>query len=1280
MNTPYSIINYSSQFTKRARCTLTTVVLVMLTASPTYAAVSQTPLFLGGGDIPGNLTLVPSVEWPTINSVASLGNYDVTQTYSGYFDAAKCYSYSYSNTEADRHFFPVSWTLTHQCAGQWSGNFMNWAATQTIDPFRSVLTGGLRVRDTVSETWLEKARHSGQGGSGIYPNRRLPASGNFSTSVAGATPLSANWIRMRIQGLGNKMRFRQQNDNTGKNVTPYNPAVAVVNSRAYEVSVRVKVCVTGLLEANCRRYSGAYKPEGLLQRNADEIRYGVFGYLLDSDRERDGGVLRARQTFIGETKIVPGVGKVPNPNAEWDPVSGVLIRNPVPADASATASSIGSSILDSGVINYLNKFGQMTSSNHKSIDPNSELYYTALRYLKNQGNVPEYSNLPGNTGVDPATAADGFPIITNWDDPIQYACQKNVLLGIGDVNTHRDKNLPSSSSISTVDEPPKPTLVSLDTSIDVVTETARVAALEGITINTPFTGRQNSAFMAGLAWHANTQDIRADLPGTQTASTHWVDVLEGQVLRPPTHNQYYLTAKYGGFRVPENFNPATTGPLDLDWWHNNGDTLTSVGSSTGGVSFPRPDNYYLAGGASQMVASLTDAFSRIAAELRSSATSVAANSTRLGADTAVFQAAFDSTKWSGDLQAFRINPDGTIDLTAKWSAAVKLDALSPTDIGNRNILTISPPTSSGGGSFVSTNGANFRWATLTTSQQDALRQDPLGGPILSSTTGQERTDYLRGSRIQELPSGVYRERDSRLGDVVNSDPQFIHQQDFGYALLDQSTAFAGLGTGTAYIAFRQSAAYQSRKPMVVLSANDGMMHGIDATLGGSGGDELFAFVPDAAIEDLFELTVPGYSHRFFVDGSPRISEVWTGSAWRTIVAGTTGAGGRSVFALDITDPSGMTSSKVLWEFNHPDMGLTIGQVAIAPLPNGQFGVIVTSGYDTGNADGKIWILNPNDGSIIKTITVKNSGDLGPPLVVDLNNDRVADRIYTGDTNGNLWRFDLVGTNTNNWRPPAALRSGVNALPLYIARDGSGTRRPITAPLASAFNENGLHSIFFGTGAFYRVNDNVVLTPPDIDAFYSIIDQGVQISGRSDLRQQFILAEVTVNGTRVRGVSDEDLTATDSGWFIDLLWASTYGGPGAVGERVVSRAIVRGERVIFATLIPSADPCAFGGDSWLMELNAFDGGRLDYAVFDTNGDGVFDDNDWIDITLANGTVVRVPPSAIAPEVNIIKTPAVLTGIGPNDDEVKIVSGSGGQLIRISERGSTGLGRLSWRQLR
>ncbi|HEX7060842.1 MAG TPA: PilC/PilY family type IV pilus protein [Woeseiaceae bacterium] len=694
-----------------------------------------------------------------------------------------------------------------------------------------------------------------------------------------------------------------------------------------------------------------------------------------------------------------------------------------------------------------------------------------------------------------------------------------------------------------------------------------------------------------------------------------------------------------------------------DLWHA---TINSRGAM---LSARRP---------SEISEKFSQVLSNIADRVASSA-AVAANSTRLDSDTAVFQASFDSTNWSGELRAFRINSDGTIDFTPAWNAADELDALTNTEIGLRKIFTAAPPVAVGDGSSVSKTGADFEWTDLTTAQQDYLRDDPNSTTLLSATVGQERLAWIRGSRLQEGPSGSYRRRDSRLGDIVNSDPQFAHQQDFGYFLLDQSEAFEGTGVGAAYRTYRQSTVYQTKPPMVVVGANDGMLHGFDASLGSGGGQELFAFVPNAVIQNLYELAEPAYSHRFYVDSSPRVADALVDGSWKTIVVGATGAGGKSVFALDITDPTNITSNDVLWEFEHTDMGYTIGQPAVAPLPNGKFGVIVTSGYDTGVADGKIWILDTADGSIIKTIVATNSGDLGAPLVTDLNGDRVADRIYVGDTKGNLWRFDLKTSNTNQWGLPQSLKG-----PLFVATDANGTRQAITAPLSSAFNEDGLHTIFFGTGSYYRVGDNMVPADPDVDTFYGIIDQGTAVS-RGDLLGQSIITQVAVNGTMTRAVTANDMQSGHDGWYLDLAWSSTYGGPGPQGERVVSRATVRGDRVIFATLIPNPDACAFGGESWLMELNTFTGGRLEYAVFDLDDDGLFDDSDWITVT-ENGETVRVPPSGIAPDINIVKTPAIIAGVGANQDEVKIMSGSSGELIRISERGDVGLGRQSWRQLR
>src|SRR5690606_28692541 len=123
-----------------------------------------------------------SVEYPTVLSIANTGNYSSAKTYLGYFDSAKGYVYDGQN----EWFVPDGAASTRKCGGpkQWSGNFLNWAATPTIDPFRSALTGGYRYRDEVGLTVLEKARHTGQSEAGNRTsNNNVP-----KAEITGATP------------------------------------------------------------------------------------------------------------------------------------------------------------------------------------------------------------------------------------------------------------------------------------------------------------------------------------------------------------------------------------------------------------------------------------------------------------------------------------------------------------------------------------------------------------------------------------------------------------------------------------------------------------------------------------------------------------------------------------------------------------------------------------------------------------------------------------------------------------------------------------------------------------------------------------------------------------------------------------------------------------------------------------------------------------------------------------------------------------------------------------
>jgi len=1171
-----------------------------LGASQATADVSQTPLLLGGGNVPGNLALVPSVEFPTVISVANIdGTYNNTKTYTGYFDSNKCYDYvsedlshpffgNIKAAEGAGYFTPTSETsaLARNCSagvGKWSGNYLNWATTQTIDPFRKALTGGYRAIDTNSKTVLEKATRSGR--SSYFDDRTID--GDIAEK---ATPFGNVQV---VSSLNAGTNFQK---NKAVRFT-YNSG-GTTHNKFY--TVRVEVCVKGLLESNCTKYNeNLWKPEGLLQQYSRDIRYSVFSYVNEDGNTRNGGVLRVPQGYVGQTKRIPGTpNDLENELKEWSPDTGIIYPNPH-----------GETIGNSGTINYINKFGELSNS-HKSNDPVSELYYTALRYFRKLSNVEAYSNTTNDSQLD------NFPIIENWTDPIQYSCQKNVILGIGDVNTHYDHDLPEPDDSLSKSEIQK--------------WTNKVLSLENITDKTAtsvFNGNGNSAYIAGLAYYSNTTDLRDDRGGKQTISTHWVDVREGRVLKAKSQNQYWLAAKYGGFQVPDDYEFGDA--IDQAWWWTNGETLTT--------NDKRPDNFYVASDATRMVESLKTAFAKIANDVRSTTAALSTNSTKLETDTVVFQSMLDSSDWSGDLLAKAVASDGSVSETPTWKAADKLDALTNAEMSDRSIFTSLPPTAdTTSGALISTTGRTFSWDQLSSAQQDALRTTA-GGTLTTEEVGQNRLAFIRGVRSLErtdaAPNNPFRQRGSRLGDIANSDPQYIHKQNFGYSQLPETAGFTAAAK-SAYTTFRASSSYQNRPPLVVVGANDGMLHGFNASLGTNGGKELFAYVPNDLIDELYELTDPTYSHRYYVDGTPRIGDAWVGNAWKTLVIGSSGAGGRSIFALDISNPESMSSSSVLWEFTHPEMGYSLGRPSLVPLYNGKFGVVVTSGYDrpTSTTSGYVWLLDAADGSVLKRFELPNSGDLGSPLVVDLDNDRVADRIYVADTNGNVWRLDTNSTSIGNWDAPSSLKAGGSITPLFIAKDSSGARQPITAPLDAAYTKDRKIMLVFGTGSFYQTTDNEIPESPQVQSFYGIIDSGTPIDGRSDLLEQEILKEVTGTELNGRAISQNTLEDRHLGWYLDLQWKESKSGPGPQGERVISQAQLGGNRVTFSTLIPSADPCDAGGTSWIMSLDLATGSRLVYSYFDYNGDGKIDENDYIE--LDDGT--KVPVSGVAdPDEGAVK---------------------------------------------
>lgn len=670
---------------------------------------------------------------------------------------------------------------------------------------------------------------------------------------------------------------------------------------------------------------------------------------------------------------------------------------------------------------------------------------------------------------------------------------------------------------------------------------------------------------------------------------------------------------------------------------------------------------YTANNAAQLRSALQRALNDIASRT-SAAASVATNSTRLAAGTAIYQARFSTGDWSGQLLALPVELDGTIG-TPLWDAADYIPAEA-----NRHIYTYDPTANNN-------RGRSFVWtgSQLNSAQKAALNRNGSG---TTDNYGEARLNYLRGSRANEGGAGLqFRERSSLLGDIVNSDPAFAGQQDYGFDTLPGAE-------GSSYATFRQSGAYTARPATIFVGANDGMLHAFRAT----DGVELFAYVPSTAYARLSALTETTYNqnHKYLVDGPMRVMDAYIGGSWKTVLLGGLGGGGRGVFALDVTDPAGFGAGDVMWEFTSAqdgDMGYSYPQATIARMHDGGWAAIVANGYNSTNGKAVLFIIDLEDGSVIRKLDTGVAGDngLSSPIPVDIDNDRVTDLIYAGDLKGNLWKFDVRDASAANWK--IAYGTAATPLPLFTACSDdpctATNRQAITARPEVGLNDAGItgHSgyiVYFGTGRYFASGDNT--TGSGGNTFYGIYDVDDRsaatsgIGGRDDLLQQSVLATqtLTFNGGIAEDVriTSDNVPSGQRGWYLDLPLQ---------GERQVSTPILRNGAIIFTTLIPNTDACGFGGDSYLMEIDALSGRRLSTTPFDLNRDTAFDENDYATL---NGQKVVV--GGRRSKEGIIKTPAIISA---GTFEIKLASGTTGGIDTTIEPpgGSIPGGRLSWRQL-
>jgi type IV pilus assembly protein PilY1 len=1208
------------------------------------------------------LNSAPVGDKPTLTLVLSLGphaasaqyrdpqatsadqdkSYSNSTEYLGYWDANSCYHYHApggTDTAQNPHRFvrsaaaPMQPPAERTCADAFSGNFLNWAVTSSLDVVRMALTGGDRIADTADTTVLQRAVLPPEGspvGAGEAPYQfpiklLLPSGGASGRPYFGAVP--QEWVARGggVQALVVRNMGNQWEMGSASLSAPIGASNSLANAQHFYA--RVEVCAQDaqgqLLESRpwprCQRQpSGHYKPTGVLQAYAERLRVAVFTALAQADPAlppaRYGAALRAPLQYIGARSFDPlGHENTPasgNPTAEWDAHTGVLRSNPLGLPQFGL----------SGVINTINRLGR--NGQYPSRNALGEMHLEALRYL--QGQQPSLAAVDGLDGRADNRVYGGLPAYTRWADPYagrdpsaDHSCQRAHLLVLGAQAATDHAQRPA----------PNPAMDLPDIGLWSATvrhfETQALASYTDVfgTRRTT-TGRlpgPNAVFpgpdgayrlqLYGSAYWARSQDIRDlgwDRSGARSKAWRGLRVRTMVVDTTPTafqeadhdNNALFMAAKYGGYATDAS--DVAAGVYNA--WGNpfvqSGDGGASDMGQVTPAMGPRADYIWASAqpgreGVAQTyfraaarpldtLRAFEALFAQALAAPQSGASGTVASTTLTAQGSMLYRSVYDSSDWQGDVLAYPIKWDAqrgvTFDNMPLWSAAAQLRSLPDAD-RSRNIAVGVP------GSGALQRAVEFRWAALPPVLQQALGRAHPGA--VPDALGPERVSRLRGQR---------------LGDVIRSEVVYSGAPAPGQFSVATYAAFA--------------ADHAQRRPVVLVGANDGMLHAFDA----ASGNELFAYIPSWLVPHLPALLAPNYAenHRAYVDATPTVAQAELRSGWATVLVSGTGAGGKGVFALDVTHPSAFSADKVLWEFTSADdPDFDLGHVmarpqvlklrtsaASAQRPTYRWFAVVGNGVNSYLSDagagasrtgmatlyfldlskpaGQPWLAGQNYFKVSFPTQHALQADM-PTGLVDfsavLDAQQAVSVLYAGDLHGQLWKLDFSRAASADWQlmTLSAFHTGTAAarrpVPWFTAQDAQGRAQPITlAPSVSPGAPGAPRLVVFGTGKLLEAAD---VESTGVQTLYLLQDNGLALPNTAEPSGAIVgrgrLEAVTL---RPPGVNLEAPTQPSeqaapgpiapgppsAGWYFDF---------SAAGERLAGPVRVLPSQLLFTSVIPQA---------------------------------------------------------------------------------------------------------------
>lgn len=524
---------------------------------------------------------------------------------------------------------------------------------------------------------------------------------------------------------------------------------------------------------------------------------------------------------------------------------------------------------------------------------------------------------------------------------------------------------------------------------------------------------------------------------------------------------------------------------------------------------------------------------------------------------------------------------------------------------------------------------------------------------LGATQGQRVDNLIQWTRgadtgfsgVTNMRSRMLDDNIWKLGDIVNSTPATISRPLENYGLIYSDESYQGF-----------LHAYKNRETVVYVGANDGMMHAFSswtynesarrfekpalAEAAEAIGTELWAYCPRALLPHLKWLPSKDYTHVYYVDLQPKITDakIFTPDAvhvngWGTVLIGGLNMGGKAIsvtddfngdgppfetrsltpsyFAIDVTDPR---APKLLWEKSYTDLGMSMSFPAVVKVADKWY-LVFGSGpetYDgTSSTKGHVYVVDLATGQPYSSTstdwlfeTSENKAFMNGAVSLDQTLNYNVDAVYVGESyeSGTNW-MGAIYKIAVPWRCTASAAECANIsygdlengaydtspLNWKFSRLFGAVPGPVTSPAALSVDSLGNAWVYFGTGRYFSETDKTStasqylfgIKDPFFNENYDGSDYHKYLATPRELSSSDLLTadSYTIDGESVF------TGATRWGSWKDFLslarskdgWQRTL--PSA-GERMLSKPAVLGGLVLYSTYLPTSGACSFGGSSAL----------------------------------------------------------------------------------------------------